>query len=57
MNLLAISRLLGHAKLQTTQRYLRVDTVELATELRRKHPRNAVEVRLCREQRERRHTP
>ena len=49
MSLFAISRLLGHAKLQTTQSYLRVETVELARELSRKHPRNAVESQLHRE--------
>jgi integrase/recombinase XerD len=56
MNLFAISRLLGHAKLQTTQSYLRVETVELAKELSRKHPRNAAESQLHRRQRGRRHT-
>jgi len=57
MNLFAISRLLGHAKLETTQRYLRVETIELAKELRRKHPRSAMEVRLRKERKQRRHTP
>jgi len=57
MNLYAISRLLGHAKLQTTQSYLRVETVELTKELRRKHPRNAVETQLRRRRRQRSCTP
>jgi integrase/recombinase XerD len=57
MGLFAISRLLGHAKLQTTQSYLRVETVELAKELGQKHPRLAVETRLRKPQRRRRRTP
>ena len=51
MNLVAISRLLGHAKLETTQGYLRVEMVDLSQELRRKHPRHALETRLKGEQR------
>jgi integrase/recombinase XerD len=57
MGLYAISRLLRHAKLQTTQGYLRVETVELAKVLRCKHPRLAVEARLRRTKPERRKTP
>jgi len=56
MGLYAISRLLGHAKLQTTQGYLRVEVVELAKVLRCKHPRLAVEARLRRTKQERRKT-
>ena len=57
MGLYAISRLLGHAKLQTTQGYLRVEMVELAKVLRCKHPRHAVEARLRRTKREGGKTP
>ena len=56
MGLYPIARMLGHAKLQTTQSYLRVETVELAKELGRKHPRQAVETRLRKTKNRRRRT-
>ena len=57
IKLYPIARMLRHAKLQTTQGYLRVEMVELANVLRCKHPRLAVEARLRRTKPERRKTP
>lgn len=40
VDLYALSRLLGHARVETTQRYLHLDTGQLADAIQRAYPRN-----------------
>ncbi len=43
MNVVHISKLLGHSRVQTTQYYLRVDLKKLKKEIQAKHPRERME--------------
>ncbi len=43
MNVVHISKLLGHSRIETTQYYLRVDAKKLKKEIQAKHPRERME--------------
>ena len=43
MNVVYISRLLGHSRIQTTQYYLKVSLKQLQREIKAKHPRKKIE--------------
>ena len=43
MNVMHISKLLGHSRVKTTQHYLNIDLKNLEKEIRRKHPRIRME--------------
>lgn len=43
MNIVHISRFLGHSRIQTTQYYLKVSLKQLQQEIKVKHPRNKIE--------------
>ncbi len=46
MNVVHISKLLGHSRIETTQYYLRVDLKKLKKEIQAKHPRVRMEKHL-----------
>ncbi len=46
MNIILISKLLGHTNVRTTQYYLDLNLMQLQREIRAKHPRERMEKKL-----------